>query len=532
MPLTYNPTESIVDRYKNMGLSDKDIEDVVIPTYSSYIQKQTQPIQMTAETFQEYLKKSPEQRQFERDLNAFSGQTELDLRVRATLLQNEEKKRTETITPKINILKRIPYHEHKVDISFLHGVGISTHGTLDTGDSDDIGSNVPRINIRPTVNSNQQPLIVIKPTNNNNVMCNQLTEAPPLPLPEVETTLPEVQAWMKPLPAIINEHGFMTVYDETGVNRCALSYKTDKKEGDYRGCLFGSSDSDSLISPSSNMMSMSPGYNDKGIYDAFGYNSNENYLGYGDSGCRYGIGGNVNNIYNGNGGIFGGIYRNGINPWVVQQQKEAEEKARIEQIEMEKYIQKSLYRSVCSYNDLKPDQRIIDSINGDYEEDFIEELGPKARIRYEKIKQDEAEFNHRYMRLCTLETQPWYVNEKAEMWRQHYVGYIEKEKQKCPDNVGLVEWLEKYAPAKLCEAYEMKQEEQDRKDIRNLCDDDLYNRELEKKRMEMMSLTPDGGDTEVYIPGRNGGFVSSSEAESRERRKKFLSMLVSSRSQA
>ena len=56
MPLTYNPTESIVDRYKNMGLSDKDIEDVVIPTYSSYIQKQTQPIQMTAETFQEYLK--------------------------------------------------------------------------------------------------------------------------------------------------------------------------------------------------------------------------------------------------------------------------------------------------------------------------------------------------------------------------------------------------------------------------------------------------------------------------------------------
>ena len=97
--------------------------------------------------------------------------------------------------------------------------------------------------------------------------------------------------------------------------------------------------------------------------------------------------------------------------------------------------------------------------------------------------------------------------------------------------MGLVEWLEKYAPQKLCDAYELKQEEQDRKDIKNLCNNDLYNKELERKRMEMMSLSDTGGgDINVNIPGRSG-FVSTSESQSRERRKKFLSMLVSSRSQ-
>lgn len=522
--MQYNPISNKLDQYRQMGMSEQQIQDIVIPAYSSYIEEKQKPMSITMNDLNSYLSLSPQERQAVKDkqtfLSAISPERELDLRVGEAMIKHQEKQSKETISPKINILKRIPHYKCKVDISHLHGADISTKGLvteLDTSVVDDIGTSKPRIVIKPTVTkSESKPLINIQPTGNV-VSSSALGVA--TPLPEITEDLVVVeQPWVMPQQAMVNEHGFITPYDASGVNRCLEinpNYIEEQKKA-KRGLFGGYDDTTSLIGPSS--VNLSPGYNN-GCYDAFGFNSGgSNYLGYGNS------------LYGSRGGNYGiyGIYANGVNPILMQRQKEAEEQAKLEQRQMEIELQKKLYRASCAFDNSEPEQKVLDIIDGTFETNYIETLSGQERVQYEKIRIAENNFNNAYNRLSALELQPWYKDEKAERWREHYCNYIEKEKQKAPDSMGLVEWLETIAPGKLVEAYERETEANDRKEIRNLCNDDLYNRELENKRRMLMTID----DNEVFLPNKSSSsnyMVSSSEAESRKRRQQFLSALVASR---
>lgn len=473
--------------------------NVILPEYSSYV---TGARAITMDDMQRYIN-DPLERERLKFMNAVNGSKELDMRIAAVM---EDQKRTATVKtstkePKIKIPVYIPVNKHTTDISFLHGSKIPEMNGLEN-DNDGVGSNTPLIDINVYGSNNNAEIdtsgqetgvlsINVKPAQ------YQLT---PIQVDqEIEQPIQVPQGYIR--------NGMLTPYDENGVNRCIQLVEQqnpyENNSGEERG-LFGSETSTSLFGPTTVSMSQ-------------GYNSSTNYMGYGTN--PYDTG----NIY-GNYGIYG-IYSNGLNPYEVQRRKEQEERARQSQEQMNRDMAKKMYKAVCSYSNIDVDQQILAEIDGDYSY-LLEDLTEEERSKYNEIKRIEDQYRANYNRLARLEVQPYYVNQSAIAWSRAYCGYIENERKKIPNDVGLVEWLEKYAPAKLCEAYEMKEEQENRKNILSLCDNDEYSRALERRRLELHI-----DDQNVHLPNVSSGIgFSGMDADQKmKRRRAFFEQILKNR---
>ena len=354
--------------------------------------------------------------------------------------------------------------EHSTDISALYGTGISVENIEDT---DTIGTPYNKINIKVTSSGSSQSGVDGELTY---VGLNQDVEI------HASNTYIEPIDPISLLPEARFVNGILMLMDDNGVNTYAPPLPVE--ENPYGPSLFG---------PMQNQ-TMSPGYN---------------YFGYG----------NMSNYYN---------------PLLIQQQKEEEERIKQENTRLNNSINTRLYKTQCSIAGEEVDEDIVNMINGTYDDSIINQLSSEERVEYERLKRKEEERSRNNELCMRLEATPYYINQRANAWRDAYSQFFNQ--NKIPDNIGLQEYLRDYAPRLLMDAYDAKSRENDKNIILGLSNDVAYNKALEDARVNMYD-----DDTAIHLPNGYDEYNAISSyhdkayADKALRRKQFFDSIISGR---
>lgn len=232
--------------------------------------------------------------------------------------------------------------------------------------------------------------------------------------------------------------------------------------------------------------------------------------------CPIGYGGYNNGYYNSN--------YNRYDPYKIQQQYEIQLAQQRESERHQSSMLKKLQKSSSTYLGLElteEELRKYDIVN---EEDITKDFSYEEKQKYYSLLAQEE--YRKYQRNIIINMQgnsrPYINNTNAIIFNNMY----EKAKKEIPDDVGLVEYLEKYAPGKYVEAL-MADQLAKQRDLRR-----VYNSADYGKLINIHKSTPPSMFGNVFNPNasiedqeiRLPNFIS--EQTRQERRQRFLDSIM------
>ena len=266
--------------------------------------------------------------------------------------------------------------------------------------------------------------------------------------------------------------------------------------------------------------------NSPGMYNMPGYSYTQPQYGTPMPGIApIGFGGyNMNN-----GGYYSGQYNN-FNPYLIQQQNEIQLKQLQEQENYQINMMKELYKTACNYNG-----REVTEEGLAYYDQFryytqppvnevdLSGLTPQEVNNYREISMREAIYDKQQQdveRVGALMDQGRTINGNPNILAKAYrnAKMFEERQKKVPPDIGLMEYLEKYAVDDYYEA--MNNEIRKTQNTSQLYNQNDYRSLLERHKNSLFgpALDPNSNidDQEIRLPN----YVS--DAQKQERRKRFF----------
>lgn len=229
----------------------------------------------------------------------------------------------------------------------------------------------------------------------------------------------------------------------------------------------------------------------------------------------------------GYGGLYGGYYTgnyNKYNPYYLQQQQEIQLAQQREAQRTESSLFKRLYKASSTCLGLEVTEEALSQFDPQFEEDITAGLNHEELQKYYSLQQREQYMNYHQQQIIAMQGNgvPC-VSSEGAAYNNAYHQMFEKAKKEIPDDVGLAEYLEKYAPKKLMEAYEADQKRA-QADLTKLYNKSDYNELIKTNRSMFGSsvFNPDASidDQEIRLPNL------ISEQTRQERRKQFLNAII------
>lgn len=227
-----------------------------------------------------------------------------------------------------------------------------------------------------------------------------------------------------------------------------------------------------------------------------------------------------------NNGYYTGNY-NQFNPYAIQQQRELQLAQQREVQRNESTIFKKLHKASCSYNEFEIKDEDLRRYDPSFEQqnNDIEGLNQNELDEYYSLlRQDQYKQNQQQF-IIQMQMQPQmpYINPIGVAYANAYYEINQKAKKEIPNDVGLVEYLEKYAPKQYIEAleYESRKSQADLTKLYNKTD---YNKLLNMHKTSLFGdvFNPDAtiDDQEIRLPNL------ISQKTRQERRKQFLDTIM------
>jgi hypothetical protein len=222
-----------------------------------------------------------------------------------------------------------------------------------------------------------------------------------------------------------------------------------------------------------------------------------------------------------NNGYYTGQYSY-YNPYYIQQQRAIQLAQQREAQRVESGIFKKLQTASASFLGYELTEEDLKRYDVVYDEDIVSDFGIGDQEEYYRLKQ--IDDYKRSMQQKIIQMQGDLVpciSSQAVAYCNAYNQMHEKAKKEIPDNVGLLEYLEKYAPKKYMEALEHDQRKV-QADLTKTYNKVDYKELIDRSRGIYKSVfNPDANidDQEIKLPN----FIS--EKTMQERRKRFLAQL-------
>jgi len=229
-----------------------------------------------------------------------------------------------------------------------------------------------------------------------------------------------------------------------------------------------------------------------------------------------GYGGYNNGYYTGNYNIY--------NPYNLIQQRELQLAQQREVQRIQNDVFKKLHMASASFLGYEVTEDDLSKYNI-VNEDDVSDLSYSEQETYYKLKQKEDYMRYHQQQIISMQgnTVPC-MSALGYAYAKAYYEINQKNKKEIPDDVGLAEYLEKYAPKKYLEAleYEQKQAQLDLTRIYNKAD---YNELLKRHRStkifgDVFNPEVSIDDQEIKLPHK------ISDQLRQERRKKFLDAIL------
>jgi hypothetical protein len=222
-----------------------------------------------------------------------------------------------------------------------------------------------------------------------------------------------------------------------------------------------------------------------------------------------------------NGSYYTGNYAS-YNPYYIQQQKEIQIAQQRESQRIQNSILKKLYRSSAKCLHYEIDEETLSQF--DEPEDITDGLTWEEKLKYDKLLKEEQRLSEHQQIISIQQNMVPSMSMAGYMYSNAYSDMSQKAKEEVPDDVGLVEYLENYAPKKYIETmdYNQKQAQYDLTQIYNKED---YNKLVTSRKTSLFGnsvFNPEAtiDDQEIKLPN----FIS--ERTRQERRKMFIDSIM------
>lgn len=229
----------------------------------------------------------------------------------------------------------------------------------------------------------------------------------------------------------------------------------------------------------------------------------------------------------GYGGMYGGYYTGNYNrydPYYLQQQKELQLAQQREDQRTQSSIFKKLYKTSSNCLGLAITEEDLGRFDPQFDEDLTTGMNQEEMETYYYLQRRDEYMNYHQQQISAMQGNSIpCMSTQGYAYNQAYNQMYDKAKKEIPDDVGLAEYLEKYAPKKIMEAYEQDQKKA-QADLTKLYNKTDYN-ELIKSNRSIFGSTvfnPDASidDQEIRLPNL------ISERTRQERRAQFLNAIV------
>lgn len=230
----------------------------------------------------------------------------------------------------------------------------------------------------------------------------------------------------------------------------------------------------------------------------------------------------------GYGGTYGGYYTgnyNSYNPYYLQQQRELQLAQQREVQRTESSIFKKLYKASSTYLGLEINQEDLDKFDPQFDEDITKDFDSEELQEYYRLQRLDEYKQYNQQQIINMQgnSVPC-INATGIAYLNSYNQMNQQAKEEISDDVGLVEYLEKYAPRKYMEAAEADQKRA-QADLTKLYNKGDYNELIKKHENSMFGssvFNPDASidDQEIRLPNL------ISEQTRQERRRQFLDTIL------
>jgi hypothetical protein len=229
----------------------------------------------------------------------------------------------------------------------------------------------------------------------------------------------------------------------------------------------------------------------------------------------------------GYGGSYGGYYTGNYqryNPYYLQQQREIQLAQQREAQRTESSIFKKLYKASATCLGMEVTEEDLSRFDPVYEEDLTNDLDPDELREYYQLQNQERYLDYHKQQIIAMQGNTTQcVSATGAAYANGYAKMYEQARKEIPSDVGLAEYLEKYAPKKYMEALEADQK-RNQADLSKLYDKGDYNELIKRHKDSMFNsnvFKPEANidDQEIKLP------VMISEKTRQERRQQFLAML-------